>query len=238
LKLPKSLAMKRFYGEEASTEAADVQTINYDAGSTQLFLQDLEVDPKLLDPADAVTFQIKYQDPGTNAAHEQVYTTTIGEMLASSRHNLDKGRALMSWTDMVQAKAMGNNPCGPAYDLYATRAKSVGNDAEMAYVERLSQKMCPGYRPNVIPDAAPIGTAFKVKVDSDVPISAVGLTCGGQALRSTLSGSDTIARFTTASPGSCDLVLEGVVPMSTTVTVPESGGDLRCVVRGGSMSCG
>ena len=102
---------------------------------------------------------------------------------------------------------------------------------------RLSQQLCPGYRPNLIPET-PMATAFKVKVDSDVPIGAVALTCGGQELRSVLSGSDTIARFTSAKPGTCDLVLEGVVPMSTRVTVPASGGDVRCTVRGGNLSCG
>jgi Ca-activated chloride channel family protein len=234
--LPKSLAMKRFYGEEASTDASDIQPIHYYAGTTQLFLQDLEVDPQRLQPTDPVTFQIRYEDPSTHATREQVVTTTVGDMLKADHHNIDKGRALMAWTDVIQAKAMGNNPCGPTFDQYASRAAAVTNDAEMVYVGRLSEHLCPGYRPSPIAEA-PAASAFKVKIDADVPIDAVSLACGGVQLRSTLSGSDTVARFPTAPAGRCGIVLEGVVPMSAEVTVPATGGDVRCVVRGGTLRC-
>ena len=37
----------------------------------------------------------------------------------------------------------------------------------------------------------------------------------------------------TAPPGVCELTLSGTVAMTTQVEVPTTGGDLRCVVRGG-----
>lgn len=41
-----------------------------------------------------------------------------------------------------------------------------------------------------------------------------------------------------ARPGDCQLVLYGNVPMYASVAVPTTGGDVRCVVRGGRLSCG
>ena len=88
-----------------------------------------------------------------------------------------------------------------------------------------------------VPAPAP-GVTYKVKVDSDMPIAEVSLSCpNNQRLVESLSGSDTVAMFTAAPGASCTLTLQGAVPMQTTVKVPVTGGDLRCMVRGGRMSC-
>ena len=88
------------------------------------------------------------------------------------------------------------------------------------------------------PKPAARGVAFKVKVDSDLPIAEVGLTCSGRTQTEALSGSDSIARFASATPGGCTLTLQGNVPMATKIEVPTTGGEVRCTVRGGRMSCG
>jgi hypothetical protein len=85
---------------------------------------------------------------------------------------------------------------------------------------------------------APSGVELKVKVDSDIPIGGVELDCGGRSHLEPISGSDTVARFQSVRPGACTLKLDGTTPMSTRVEVPSVGGDLRCMVRGGRISCG
>ncbi len=232
LDLPDSLAMRKFYGEEASTNAADIQPINYYAGTSQLFLQDLQVDPKKLSPDDAVTMTIKYRDAITGKEATQSYRTSVTAMMDADPHNLAKGRALMAWTEVLTAQAMGGDPCGAPLTAYAEQASRVADDAEIAYVTSLIAQRCN------VPAMTPAPTvAYKVRVDSDVPIAEVTLDCGDRRQVQKLSGSDTIARFTPKS-GSCRLVLDGNVPMETVVKVSNAGGDVKCTVRGGRMSCG
>lgn len=238
LDLPPTLAMERFYGEESSTDKADIEPIHYYANSTQLFLQDLKVDPMRLTPSDEVVLTIHYRDAYTDEPGEQKFTWTIGDLMKSDRHNLDKARALMGWTDLLLADAMGGEACTAPLTTWSQRAAKVSDDQEIAYVHTLVAKTCRGVMP--LPDA-PVaqtlaGVAYKVRVDSDMPIAEVELMCGAKSLKSTLSGGDTIAKFE-APPGSCTVTLQGNVPMTAQVDVPDVGGDVKCMVRGGRMSC-
>ncbi len=230
--LPPSLAMERFYGEEASTDKADVQPIHYYAGTTQLFLQDLKVDPKKLAPGEKVTLKIEYREAATGEPATQSFSWTVGELLEADRHNLDKGRALMAWTDMLQARSMGADPCAGPSGIYAERASQVEGDAEIAYVTSLAAKWCAIEVPEAVTTVA-----YKVRVDADVPIAEVVLARGGDEAKQRIGGSDTIARFDVARPGTCSLTLQGATPMVTSVNVPSTGGDVRCTVRGGRISC-
>jgi hypothetical protein len=82
------------------------------------------------------------------------------------------------------------------------------------------------------------GVAFKVRIDSDILIPEVALDCGGRTHLEKLSGSDTIAKFGSVTPGTCTVRLQGNMPMAAAVEVPQTGGDIRCLVRGGRLSCG
>lgn len=237
LQLPPSLAMTKFYGEEASTNKEDVQPIHYFAGTTQLFLQDVAMRGSSPVAADPVTLTIEWSDVDTGATRTQEFTSTVGQLLAGDEHNLDKGRALMAWTDMIQARALGNDPCAAPFRAWQERVGRLGSDAEIGWLDSLTSPLC-GITPNPAV-ASTSGVPYKVKVDADQVIAEVQLACGGRTLTQALSGSDTVARFDTASPGrGCQLTLVGTVPMQTTVTVPPSGGDIRCTVRGGRLSCG
>lgn len=235
LDLPDSLAMERFYGEEASTNPEDVQPINYYGGTAQLFLQDLKLRNGRVNPADPVKLTVQYTDPDSGKRMEQVYTSTVGTLLASDPHNLHKGQALMAWTDMIQARALGGNPCGEPFTRWQDRVGALGADAEISWLDGMTSPLC-GSRPIPTPIAR-TGVPYKVKVDSDMPIAEVSLACNGWRGSESLTGSDTVASFTPV-PGSCVLTLQGTVPMQTTVKVPETGADVRCTVRGGRMSCG
>jgi Ca-activated chloride channel family protein len=234
VELPDSLAMERFYGEEASTVAADVQPIHYYAGTTQLFLQDLAVRDGSLVLRDPVRMRIRYVDAATGEPGEQVLHTTVGALLEGDRHNLRKGQALMAFADVATAWAMGAGPCGAPLSDYRGKAARVSDDAEIAYTNSLLGDLCGVDLSTVVEP----GVAYKVKVDSDMPIAEVALQCPTGEHRSALGGADTVARFDAVVPGSCVVQLQGTVPMRASVRVPETGGDVRCMVRGGRLSCG
>ena len=235
LQLPDSLAMERFYGEESSTVASDIQPINYYAGTSQVFLQDLNVRGKL-NRSDKVALTIRYRDAVTGEPEKRVFKTTLGSMVDADPHNVRKAQALVSWTDMLLAKAMGGDACGAEMDAYGLRASRVADDAEIGYVNGLVRAMCGDFQlDEYVRDTATV--AYKVRVDSDIPIGSVAMSCGRHSWTESLSGSDSVARFQ-VSPGACVVTLEGMVAMKAKVDVPETGGDVRCLVRGGRMNCG
>jgi hypothetical protein len=234
LKLPPSLAMERFYGEEASTVAAEIQPINYYAGTTQLFLQDLVLRDGQPVRKDPLELEISWRDAITGEPDTRTFRTTVGTLLDADPHNVRKGLALMAWTDLLTAEAMGADPCGEPLVAYAARAGRVPDDAEIAFVNGLVQTRCGTFDlPSAVSNR---GVPFKVRVDADTPIRQVALSCAGQRATETLSAADVVAMFT-VTPGVCDLTLTGRVDMTAKVEVPVTGGDLRCVVRGGRVSC-
>ncbi|MSP54063.1 MAG: VWA domain-containing protein [Myxococcales bacterium] len=232
--LPPSLAMERFYGEESSTHKEDVQPINYFAGNSQLFLQDLKIRRGQIVPNDPVVFTAEWVDPETGAPGNQTFHTTVGTLLASDSHNLVKGRALMAWSDLLMNKSLGGQVCGAPMDTWRQHVSELGQDAEISWLDGLTSPLC-GQTPVPVQPAART-VALKIKLDSDMPIAEVGLTCGSWRATDALAAGDQVARFD-ARPGACQLTLQGNVPMTTMVQVPETGADLRCVVRGGRFSC-
>jgi Ca-activated chloride channel homolog len=233
LDLPDSLAMKRFYGEEASTNPEEVQPINYYAGTSQVFLQDLAVRPGRLDHDDPLTLTISYKDAVSGKLSEQEFRSTIGALLSGDQHNLHKARALMSWTDVLIARTMNADPCGPALQEFQNRIHDLGDDAEITFVEGLVAARCE--QEPVVPKVVSRGVSYKVRLDSDIPIAEVALHCAGETERKTIS-SGNVAVFETR-PGPCQLTLFGATEMHATVEVPSTGGTLKCLVRGGRVNC-
>jgi Ca-activated chloride channel homolog len=235
VELPKSLAMERFYGEEMSSDKADVQAIHFSAGTSQVFLQDLTVNPGALRSSDKLTFTATYEDARTGEPRSEVFHTTVGAMSESNTANVHKARALMAWSDVLLTKSMTGR-CG---DLSTYRGLSLQSDgdAEIAYVNGLVERACGVEMVSIaLPETPSKRVDYKVKVDSDIAIGSVALACNGQTWTEQLSASDTVARFS-ATPGSCRISLDGIVPMTANVEVPEVGGDLRCLVRGGRVNC-
>ncbi|MBM4369184.1 MAG: VWA domain-containing protein, partial [Deltaproteobacteria bacterium] len=233
LDLPDSLAIERFYGEESSTVKADVQPIDYYAGTTQLFLQDLAMRDGRPVTGDPVTLTVEWTDPASGKARTQTFRSTVGKLLAADSRNLHKGQALMAWTDLILERSLGGSPCGAPYQAWEERVQDLGEDAEIAWLDGLTAPLC-GQSPASTKVVARRGVPYKVKVDSDQVIAEVGIACGRDRDSASLSGN--VARFE-ATPGACQLVLYGNVPMYASVDVPAEGGDVRCVVRGGRISC-
>nr|MBA2321563.1 VWA domain-containing protein [Deltaproteobacteria bacterium] len=235
--LPDSLGLQRFYGEEASTAKEDVQPIHYYAGTTQLFLQDLQLREGRPVVTDPVEFVAEWTDAVTGEPMKKAWRTNVSALLASDPRNVDKGLALMAWTDVLLADAMGSDPCGAALSTYADRSGMLRDDAEIAFVNGLVEKRCPAFEPrSTLVSSATGRVPYKIKVDADIPIAEVALACAGQRWTDAISAADTVARFD-ATPGSCTITLSGAVEMAADVQVPSTGGDARCVVRGGRVSC-
>ena len=226
--------MERFYGEESSTDPRDVQPINYYAGTSQLFLQDLKTRNGKASRSDEVGLEMTYRDAETGAERRRWFRTTVGAMLDTDPHNVRKARALMAWTDLLIADAMGTNACDEELRTYGQRAGSLKDDAEIAFVNGLVRQRCANFE--LASNEPQRGVPFKVKVNSDVAILEVALQCGGQRYTDTLTGSDTVASFD-AAPGRCQLILSGPVDLRSSVEVPQTGGEVRCVVRGGRVRC-
>ncbi len=140
--LPDSLAQEKFYGEESSTVESDIQPINYQSGNAQLFLQDLLVRGGLSAVGDEIAFRIRWKDPVTEEAKEQRVVTTVAEALKQSPAAIQKARALMAWTDMAAAYAGRGDACGALYTVWQERLKPVGEEAEMGWLDGLTQKVC------------------------------------------------------------------------------------------------
>lgn len=238
LHLPDSLAMERFYGEESSTDPTQVQPINYYAGTTQLFLQDLRVRGGDRIRNDKVGLEITYRNARTGKSESRWFHTTIGKMLESDPHNVRKGRALIAWADMLIADAMGAGGCGEELATFVERASALPDDSEVAFVRGLVENRCG-------PVAMPEGPGafhpsprveLKVRIDADEPITDASLECGSKRWSQSLTGSDRVARFD-AYPGRCQLTLQGRVDHQARIEVPSTGSDIRCVIRRKRIRC-
>jgi Ca-activated chloride channel family protein len=216
LDLPPSLAMARFRGEEASADPREVQPIEFAAGTTQLFLQDLRASSP--SPSDVVRLTVEYADDG--ARREESFSFTVGELLASDGHDLRKAEALMSWSDVLAARAMGVDACGKPWHSFQADSGRVA-DTEIDYVRDLVSGWCPT-------------AAYKVRVDADVPVDEVRLACGDEPLVEKLAPNDNIALFS-APAGACRLSVAG---RDADVVIPRQGGGVRCLVRDGLLACG
>ena len=234
LDLPPSLALERFYGEESSTTKTDVQPIDYYAKTTQLFVQDLRMAGARPERSDVVKLTAEWTDVDTGAARTQTFSASVGSLIDADARNLHKGRALLAWTDLILARSLGNDPCGEPYTVWDKRAAKVGDDAELAWLDGLTAPLC-GHSPGGTKRVA--GVPFKVNVDADQVIAEVAMQCDGKRTSESLKAGSRVVRFE-ARPGDCQVVLYGNVPMQASVAVPSTGGDVRCVVRGGQMSCG
>lgn len=225
LELPDSLAMERFYGEEVSTVAADVQPIHYYAGTSQVFFQDLHMGK--VRPGDPVRLTVRYTDALTGEKETQRFETTVGDLLDADPRNVHKAQALMAFSDVVMDQAMGVDPC-PSMAAYSRRAAMLSDDAEIGYVNSLLDGVCPEL-------AAPV--SYKLSFQTDRPLANASLDCGGDPQGHALSASDTVARFQ-ARPGTCVLeVSDGAERWTASVSVPEVDSGARCVVRGRRLSC-
>ncbi len=126
--------------------------------------------------------------------------------------------------------------CVPELCIYADRAARLPDDAEIAFVNGLVRDRCGRLELPSSPEPTPSDVTYRVRVDSDTPISEVRLQCAGGRSSESLSPSDQVARLS-ARPGSCTLVLVGPVELTTQVRVPSTDASVTCRIRGGRLDC-
>jgi Ca-activated chloride channel family protein len=139
LHLPPSLALERFHGEEASTDARDVQPVHFYSGNRQLFLSELRIGEDGLQPSDDLQLEIRWRDPVTGASRTQHHYVTVGDALDSSG-NVDKARALVALSEVLMAQAM-HRPVHEACSTFTQRSADL-DDPELRYVESLLARRC------------------------------------------------------------------------------------------------
>jgi Ca-activated chloride channel family protein len=154
LDLPVSLAMERFYGEEAATSREAVQAIHYFSGTTQVFLSDLKIAEREPEGADEVKLTIEYEDPATLEGHEKTFSFKIEGILGDPSRNILKARLLMAWArhlgDIadhdhprdVREAAKADGECTAAESDLQARARSLAGDADVSHVLELLDTYC------------------------------------------------------------------------------------------------
>ncbi len=96
--LPPSMKMETFYGEEASTNKADVQPVHLFANSTQLFLSDLKGS---VVNNEAVLLDVDYEDPQSGQRKVFSLQWKVGNIFKNESKMIDKARTILTFTDML-----------------------------------------------------------------------------------------------------------------------------------------
>lgn len=172
LHLPPSLAMKTFYGEEASTVKERVQSVHYFANTAQLFLSDLSLRDGALRGEDDLMLTIEYEDPESGTARVEEFPFRIGS-IAGAAPNLDKASLVDAFARNVQTLAERPYPASYAETRYGWQDTSAGaecraarqdatryaaplrNDPEVNKIEGLWDTFCNRYPVAVAPRPLP-----------------------------------------------------------------------------------
>jgi len=223
LHLPPSLALKRFHGEESSKEARDVQPVHFFSGNQQLFLSDLAVDDDAYDPREELSLDITWRDPVTDAPRSQRFTTTVGQAIDSSPFAVRKARALVGWSEVAMAQAMGAD-CGSPMSHFEALASRV-DDPEIDFIAGLLDGQC---------RTRPSPPFVLLRVDPNTPHQQVELACeNGWRQRAHIVGG--IASFKDApTHTACNVSFR--VGAETRRTRLASSGDFTCSI-GAQTSC-
>lgn len=104
LTLPWYMTMKKFSGEQSSTNPKDVDPQHLAPSDAMVFYETfLPCDPSVVDPKDAIVAKATYETPILHAAQEDSTATTIGELLAAGADHLAKGRAIYAYAEALKA---------------------------------------------------------------------------------------------------------------------------------------
>ncbi len=172
MQLPPSLALKTFYGEEASTNKERVQAIHYFANTSQMFLSDVVSRNGSLPRGDDLLLTIEYEDPESGQARREDFVWNLGE-IAGANANLNKAILVSRFArDMAQIAARTPDRRGYApgswYDSSAyaqcqdTRtaldrlAAPLRGDQEVAKLTGLWDTYCSRYHAEVPPRPTPV----------------------------------------------------------------------------------
>ncbi len=110
LDLPPGFAIKRFSGEEYSTDPAEVEPQHLAPNDAMIFHQEIETcAPDLITPETPLTVTARYVDALTFEPREVSVTRTFGDLVQDPSPRLKKGTALLAYTDAMTAIRLGED---------------------------------------------------------------------------------------------------------------------------------
>ena len=133
LTAPWYFQMQRFYGEEFSENPDEVEPQHLAPGDAMILNQVLRAcDVDIVDNADTISVKATWEEPLTRQPREVSITMTVGELLAGSTAELDKGRAIVAYAEALRAgtkEALG--------DALALVQAANDGDADLDEIEEL-----------------------------------------------------------------------------------------------------
>ncbi|MEM9877483.1 MAG: VWA domain-containing protein [Myxococcota bacterium] len=104
LTLPWYFQMYRFYGEEYSTVAEEIEPQHLAPNDAMVFNQVLRAcDPEVVNLTDTITVRTTWTEPLTYQPRETSVTLTVDTMLASASPQLEKGKAIVAFAEALKA---------------------------------------------------------------------------------------------------------------------------------------
>jgi hypothetical protein len=140
LHLPPSLALRTFYGEEASTQKERVQAIHYFANTSQMFLSEVASRDGRIPVEDDIMVTIEYDHPETGEARVEEYAFNLGQITGHSR-NLQKAHLINQFARSLRGLSSRNLPSrysSSAHSWYDSEGATACQEAT-AELQRLSQ---------------------------------------------------------------------------------------------------
>jgi len=135
LTVPWYFQMHKFYGEEYSENPEEVDPQHLAPGDAMVFNQVLKAcDAAVIDTSDSITITARWQSPVTRADKEDSFTTTVGELLAGPKDQLEKGSAIVAYAEALK----NGDPTSLQSALDAVNAANAGGfDADLSQIATL-----------------------------------------------------------------------------------------------------
>jgi Ca-activated chloride channel homolog len=137
LTLPWYFKIDKFYGEEYSTDAREVEPQHLAPGDAMIFNQIVKAcDPGVVRDSDTVKVTARWQTPLTYLPQETSVEVTVANLLAASKEQLTKGKAIVAYAEALKL--------GTREALEDARAKVVaanaGGDPELDEIAALLER--------------------------------------------------------------------------------------------------
>ncbi|AKT43523.1 uncharacterized protein CMC5_077550 [Chondromyces crocatus] len=144
LTLPWYFRIERFYGEEYSEDATEIEPQHLAPGVAMVFNQVVRAcDPEVVDLQDPVRVTARWESPLTYEQRETTVEVSVGELLAADTTQLVKGRAIIAYAEALKE---GNNWALKEAYAQVMAANPGGADPELSEIAQIIQ-IHPGYWP-------------------------------------------------------------------------------------------
>ncbi|HEU4537118.1 MAG TPA: hypothetical protein VFS00_23515, partial [Polyangiaceae bacterium] len=146
-RLPWYMSMRRFYGEEYSTDPYRVKPQHLAPGDSMVISQVLaSCQGAPVADADPIEVLAKWVEPLTYARKSATFTSTLGELKANSRAELARGKAIIAYAEWLKRySSAGADRVAGARNVLALAAAAdvTGTDAAFAEIRELVGRLEP-----------------------------------------------------------------------------------------------